>query len=72
VLQDPHTIDNLLPDMLNSAMVAGLGLMGAYVTRGAEGVEPTPSEQRMQGRPSLSGLFDDDDFDDAFMDDLNR
>ena len=30
---DPHTLDNLVPDMFNTAMVAGLGLMGAYVTR---------------------------------------
>ena len=30
---NPHTLDNLIPDMFNTAMVAGLGLMGAYVTK---------------------------------------
>ena len=33
VYNDPHTLANLGPDMFNSAMVAALGLMGAYVTR---------------------------------------
>ena len=33
VFHNPHTLDNLLPDMFNTAMVAGLGLMGAYVTQ---------------------------------------
>lgn len=28
-----HTLDNLVPDMFNTAMIAGLGLMGAYVTQ---------------------------------------
>ena len=30
---NPHTMDNLLPDLVNTAVCAGLGLMGAYVTR---------------------------------------
>lgn len=28
-----HTLDNLVPDMFNTAMIAGFGLMGAYVTQ---------------------------------------
>jgi hypothetical protein len=33
VYNDPHTLANIVPDMFNSAAVAALGLMGAYVTR---------------------------------------
>lgn len=31
-----HSLDNLVPDMFNTAMIAGLGLMGAYVTQVCE------------------------------------
>jgi len=44
--QDPHTLATLIPDLFTTTIVAGLGLMGAYVTRGAEGdvyEEPPPS-----------------------------
>ena len=30
---DPHTLDNLVPDMINTAFIAALGLAGAYVTQ---------------------------------------
>ncbi|KAL1522101.1 hypothetical protein AB1Y20_021744 [Prymnesium parvum] len=40
--QDPHTLANLLPDLLHTTMVAAFGLAGAYVTQGTEGSEPPP------------------------------
>lgn len=33
-----HTLDNLVPDMFNTAMIAGFGLMGAYVTQVRESI----------------------------------
>lgn len=43
-LKDPevHTLATLVPDIIQTTMIALLGLSGAYLTQGAEGVEAQP------------------------------
>jgi len=70
VPEDPHTLANLGPDLLNTAMVSLLGLVGAYVTQGTEGLQdPSPDEDffsseerepRREPRGQLPSPLDED------------
>ena len=71
---DPHTLSNLVPDIFNTCLLATVGLMGAYVTQGTEGMasndddldawEPTVPRRQLGGG---ANPFDDDDADEAFL-----
>ena len=71
---DPHTLSNLVPDIFNTCLLATVGLMGAYVTQGTEGMasnddnldawEPTVPRRQVGG---AANPFDDDDADEAFL-----
>lgn len=47
---DPHTLSNLIPDIIDTTLVAFLGLSGAYLTQGAEGASPPPERPRRPRR----------------------
>ena len=48
VVPPEHTLATLGPDLLNTVMVATLGLMGAYLTQGTEAMPPPDSEPRVR------------------------
>tara|TARA_B110001452_G_scaffold221796_1_gene194467 strand:- start:1788 stop:2357 length:570 start_codon:yes stop_codon:yes gene_type:complete len=47
---DPHNLGNLIPDIIDTTLVAFLGLSGAYLTQGAEGASPPPERPRRPRR----------------------
>ena len=65
---DPHTLSNLIPDIIDTTLVAFLGLSGAYLTQGAEAASPRPEEPRRPRRragdrtlpPPRNDMYDDD------------
>ena len=63
---DPHTLENLGPDLFNTCVVAAVGLMGAYVTQGT-----TDTSSRSENEPWRTlepGMFaDEDDEDEEFF-----
>ena len=61
--EDPHTLATLFPDLILTTIIAGFGLMGAYVTRGAESeVYEESRPPRAFRKPRRSrGEVDDDD-----------
>jgi hypothetical protein len=78
---DPHTLSNLGSDLWQTAIVAWVGLMGAYVTQDtaateagdepfSEAEEPFSAGNRRRQRRQLLRPFDDDDDDDDFFERL--
>lgn len=59
---DPHTMANLLPDLLHTTVISAVGLAGAYVTRGAEGADMPPPPDgprvRRQRRADRADQYD--------------
>jgi hypothetical protein len=65
---DAHTLSTLWPDMIHTTIYATVGLMGAYVTQGAEAFDPqmdddfdAQPERTRPPRPLRPSEFDDDD-----------
>ena len=62
----PHTLANLGEDLMNTIMVASLGLVGAYVTQGTEVAEEAssrPDSQTRRRQPRFTSLTEEEDVD---------